>query len=35
MIMKNDFSFMDEQEVYDGKDHGLTEENVTRMQMIK
>ena len=35
MIMKDDFSFMDEQQVYDGKDHSLTEKNIADMQMIK
>ena len=35
MIMKDDFSFMDEQQVYDGKDHSLTEKNMADMQMIK
>ncbi len=33
--MKDDFSFMDEQQVYDGKDHSLTEKNIVDMQMIK
>jgi hypothetical protein len=35
MIMKNDFSFMDEERKEETKDFVLNEEDVARMKMVK
>ena len=35
MIMKNNFSFMDEERKEETKDFGLNEEDVARMKMVK